>query len=361
MPRLFFRAGIPVVIVLYMLSLSAFGQDHPSIESTYHLFPPLDSIQAKSPVKFPIGPCYAVAFDRERKVVFCGAGDRIQMFDVAQPDKPVLRSESISAADGVYDLFYDAQILYAACGAAGLDIWDVRDLSNPKRLATGSVPGWSYALKVAGAYAFIAAGRSGLQIMDVSDPHTPVRAGGDTALGLAVDIDVNGYYAFVADHDTGLRILNVVQPNNPYEIGIFTSPRSVLAIHAGAHYVYLADVGGLHIVSVKNLLNPVEASYYKTPDAVHDIAVVYPYAYVADYSAGIRIINISRPDNPSEAGFYDTPGLAFRLLVDEGYAFVADGNGFCTQNVSHPANRMTLIFFPILFVLMWFPIMKLLF
>jgi len=352
---------IGFAIIYLFLPVSGFGTERLVGDIASGIFPPLDSIQAKSPVKFPIGPCYAVAFDRERKIVFCGAGEQIQMFDVTQPDKPVLRPESIRAADGVYDLFYDAQILYAACGAAGLDIWDVRDLSNPKHLATGSVPGWSYALKVTGTFAFLAAGRSGIQIMDVSDPQSPVRVGGYAASGLAVDIDINGYYAFVADYDAGLRVFNVVQPDNPYEIGVFTSPRSVLAIHAGAHYVYLADVGGLHIVSVKNLLNPMEASYYKTPDAVRDIAIVYPYAYVTDYSAGIRIINISRPDNPSEAGYYDTPGLAFRLLVDEGYAFVADGNGFCTQNVSHPANRTTLILFPILFVLMWFPIMKLLF
>jgi hypothetical protein len=347
--------------ILCVLSAFGFGSAESRGDYAASLFIPLDSIQIKSPVKSPIGPCYAVAHDRMKNIVFCGAGDRILLFDVTEPLKPVLRPETIVAAGPVYDLFYDAHVLYAACGEAGLDIWDIGDLSQPRRLATGSIPGWSYALTVAGSYAFIAAGDSGLQIVDVADPKNPILTGHFITPGVAVDVAINGYYAFVAAYDAGLRIINIAQPDHPHAVGFFELPQPVFAVHAGSRYAYLAGVGGLHVVSVKNLFQPFEVSFYRTPSAGRDLAVVYPYAYIADYTAGIRIINIARPDNPSEAGYYDTPGLAFRLLVDEGCAFIADGNGFIAQNVSRPANRATLIIFPILFVLMWFPIIKLFF
>jgi len=62
---------------------------------------------------------------------------------------------------------------------------------------------------VSGHYAYVADGEAGLQVIDVSDPANPRRVGGYDTPGRAVDVAVSGDYAYVADGNWGLQILRI--------------------------------------------------------------------------------------------------------------------------------------------------------
>jgi len=56
------------------------------------------------------------------------------------------------------------------------------------------------------------------------------------------------------------------------------------------------------------------------------VAVAGPYAYVADWEAGLQVIDVSDPARPRRVGGYDTPGFAQGVAVSGNYAYVADRN-----------------------------------
>ena len=56
------------------------------------------------------------------------------------------------------------------------------------------------------------------------------------------------------------------------------------------------------------------------------VAVSGPYAYVADYDAGLQVLDVSDPANPRRVGGYRTPGVARSVAVSGNYAYVADGD-----------------------------------
>jgi hypothetical protein len=52
---------------------------------------------------------------------------------------------------------------------------------------------------VSGHYAYVADWDAGLQVIDVSDPANPRRVGGYDTPGYALGVAVSGNYAYVAD------------------------------------------------------------------------------------------------------------------------------------------------------------------
>ena len=62
---------------------------------------------------------------------------------------------------------------------------------------------------MSGHYAYVAVGGAGLEVIDVSDPANPRRVGSYDTPGGAVDVAVSGDYAYVADKNWGLQILRI--------------------------------------------------------------------------------------------------------------------------------------------------------
>jgi hypothetical protein len=63
-----------------------------------------------------------------------------------------------------------------------------------------------------------------LQVIDVSDPANPRRVGGYDTPGYALGVAVSGNYAYVADYDAGLQVIDVSDPANPRRVGGYDTP-----------------------------------------------------------------------------------------------------------------------------------------
>jgi len=305
--------------------------------------------------------CCAVAYDDVRNIVFYGTGRGVRMIRTTDPKKPERLPGVMSTGGVACDLACYGPLLYAACGDSGLEIWDVEDVSNPRRIATYCDSNHIHTVKISGSYAFLCAGESGLLILDVNDPGHPALIGRYQSPGYAMDVDVEGYYAFVADYDSGLSVVSIVRPDQPTEKIRYDPAARLFSVEVTGNHVYLACDAGLMILSFNNLYRSDRGTIYRTSQPARSVQLDYPYAYVADGRAGIRIINISQSGNPSETGYFDTPGKAVDLVESDGYAYIADGGDLVIQNISRGTNLATMIAFPLLVILVWVPMMVLIF
>ncbi|MBM3883167.1 MAG: hypothetical protein FJ387_26210 [Verrucomicrobia bacterium] len=99
----------------------------------------------------------------------------------------------------------------------GLELLDVSDPANPRRVGGHDIGTSTYGVDAVGRRAYVAAGAAGLQVIDVSDPAAPKRLGGSES-GDARGVAVSGHHAFVADYD-GLRVLEVSDPASLRRVG----------------------------------------------------------------------------------------------------------------------------------------------
>ena len=83
----------------------------------------------------------------------------------------------------------------------------------------GQWPGWprgkAFGVAVSGNYAYVAIEWAGLQVIDVSNPANPRRVGGYDTGGHAWGVAVSGNYAYVADREGGLQVIDVSNPAKP--------------------------------------------------------------------------------------------------------------------------------------------------
>jgi hypothetical protein len=165
--------------------------------------------------------------------------------------------------------------------------------------------GYAQAVAVSGRYAYVADGVAGLQVVDVSDPANPRRVGGyDTPTG-ANGVAVSGSYAYVAGAsgsfsvDAFLEVLDVSDPANPRRVGGYDTLWSAEGVAVSGPYAYVAaKEAGLQVVDVSNPAKPVRVGGYDTPGPARAVAVSGNYAYVADGKLGLQILRIGEAATP---------------------------------------------------------------
>jgi hypothetical protein len=130
---------------------------------------------------------------------------------------------------------------------------------------------------------YLADGDYGLKIFNISTISNPVELGRFyDGSGEAKDVVVNGNYAYIADGYDGLEIVNIADPSNPYEVGQYDGYYSADGIEISGSIAYLIDSGyELIAVNIANPSNPYELGYYDDSYGGIDIALNYPYVYVA--------------------------------------------------------------------------------
>jgi hypothetical protein len=262
----------------------------------------VDHPAAANPVemvgRWPFGATNAVAVDPTRPYVYEASGAGIYVLQ-KQPLGPPLKIAELRLPAVVQGLFYDSAHfrLYAGTRGAGMRIVDVSNAAAPGEIGAAATPTWVEAVWVKGNFAYAAAYSSGLGIFDVSNPASPTLIQTvPTPTGVTLDVQVVdlggwGTYAFLAEGFGGVRVIDVMIPGSASEVSAYTQT-------------------GIYAMGV---------------------AVVYPYAFVADASTGLRIINISNPlANPlPQTSFCAITGYAQKVVIPVmmGHAYVACGNG----------------------------------
>ena len=241
----------------------------------------------------------------------------------------IVQVASYVTAGPVWDVKVVGDRAYVACGADSgcLHVLDVSNPSQVSPLGRYDANRAFFAVTVVGTTAYVAAHSEGLHILDVTDPNRMKRLGGYDTPGYAYDVAVSGAYAYVADEFAGVHVLDVSNPITVEKVGSFDPKGFAYAVQVFGTNVCLADgVGRLYVLDASNSTNLVALGSYDSSGVVYAVRASGRYAYVANGAAGIEVLDVYEPDSIRRVGGYNTPGEALGIDIMGAYAFVADGS-----------------------------------
>lgn len=253
-----------------------------------------------------------------------------------------------------------------------VQIIDVSDAANPRRVAKIEIPPGLRDvadIALAGNLAYLVGGhiglgespQLGLEIFEITDLTNPRRIGSFARGALFQRVLRTGDKALVVDtgpesfEARGLRLINVNIPANPQRIGRYLPPRELTPSHAAAsgHIVAVEVNGSIEFLDISDPINPRKLGEYGPPSDIHSLAMANGHAFVAggiwDSTArlwrdAVRVIDITDPANPKRVGGID---LRYQpdLVIEGTRAFLfnggpEDGNSgvqFTIFDVSNPA------------------------
>ncbi len=267
----------------------------------------------------------AVAHDELRNLVFVGCRDCVCVLDISNPDKPSKISDFEHKALTICALCYDARsgCLFLSKGDLGFEIWDVSDVTSPRKQGNYDTPGYACGLAVKDMHAYVADGDAGVRVIDFSNPSGPYEVA-YIEMTCASNITIEGAFAYVAD--LGLRILDISMPEKPREIAYIPTPGVTHDIYIEDNYAYVADDWcGLRIIDVSDPSMPHEVGYFTTAGYAWDVEVAGSQAYLATCDGGLQVVDVSDPTEPKEVAVKTTPRQALSVVLAGQHAYVAQG------------------------------------
>jgi len=180
----------------------------------------------------------------------------VRIFSLANPYDPLLVG-TYDPAGTPLRIHVVGDRAFVACGAAGLDIVDVSDPSDPQLL--GTIDQWATCqhatASASGDTAFVAAGTEGLAVLDVHDPTDPVEIGIRDTVPTAGHVLYHQGLILLANSTAGLRIYeldpngldpdrNRIQTINLNTLDDPVSRVSLNASHTDSVYFFVSVNGG---------------------------------------------------------------------------------------------------------------------
>jgi hypothetical protein len=167
---------------------------------------------------------------------------------------------------------------------------------------------------------------SDLQVIDISDPTDPKRVGQVNIPGLAGGVAVAGNYAYVAgsyiiaeprsSDAWGLHVIDISEPSNPRIVGELFAATNDVAVAGDIAYVTYWH-GGLQAIDVSDPASPTPVGGHGTPGSATSIALAGNYAYVTG-SSGLVVFDITNPSSLAVVGELTLPGSARGIAVGDG-------------------------------------------
>jgi hypothetical protein len=303
--------------------------------------------------------------------VFLAAGNAgLEIFEASDPAHP-RRLGQIDTATLALDIVVDGGYAYVVLegrwngatnvSGSGLDVIDVRDPANPKRVGGFETDGPVTAVVVVGNRAFVASMSNyqgppwiwqggGVDVLDLSDPAQPSRIGRFATSGPALALGYAGGLLCVLDSGawTGweragahVAVLDVATSSSPRKLGEYplAGGGEVSKIVLVDHYAYfvLPYQGGLHVVDLTDPSRPRRVNPTFSLGGAMDLAVSGSRLFTASGAAGVKVIDITAPVEPRWLGGYGAGGYFQEFVFGSGYAVAPSYNsGLSVLDVSDP-------------------------
>jgi len=198
-----------------------------------------------------------------------------------------------------------------AVGPKGLEIVDVSDAGNPRKLSSLFMFMPAEAIEVSGDYAFIANGILGLAVVDVSDLANPHVVAYEALMGYARDIEVRDGLAFVATGVFGVHMVDISDVENPQWIDTVCPKDVVTGIKAyGSLLLVNGLVKGLSIYDAADIENVVKLSSFKPGRKVEAMSALYDRIHLDEGKHGVEVVDITDPAAPVRVETYRDDDLA---------------------------------------------------
>ncbi|MFZ1239940.1 MAG: hypothetical protein WAV66_11410, partial [Anaerolineae bacterium] len=226
--------------------------------------------------------------------------------NVTDPDQPLLTA-SYSGYMGMMqsgDVALAGGYAYIG-GDSGMDIMDLSDITQPRRVVGASMVSIGFISRLAAAErrVFVLADSGIVNTINVANPQRPLVSwryydtlgeAGEVALAMLPGQETP--LAFVACGSRGLQVISGADPTAPMRVGWFNLPGRAYGVSLASQSV--CEAGSC------------------TPQVL---------AYVADHDGSMHIVNVSQPDQPAQMAAYDSTGMAWNVTLDEQIAYVAAG------------------------------------
>jgi hypothetical protein len=290
----------------------------------------------------------------------------------------------------VHQIQNRGEYLYAACGPAGLRVYDIAFIDNKafsERITTAPVSPVGQRFYVRTKYATGVAAPTTLA-PDPTRTHKPenkepavpllfafiyvidkyeglITVGAGTLLDgnpdnnfLERDVTFNpngilcgahsitmvGNYAYICA-DAGLVVVDLKDPKNPVVTSVLghehlKHPKSA---QVQLRYGFVCDEEGLKILDTRDLAHPHVISALEMEDA-HNVYVVRTYAYVAAGHNGLVIVDVENPETPkidqiftADGKLNDVHDVKVAITYTSLFAYIADGsNGLRVVQLTSP-------------------------
>lgn len=304
------------------------------------------------------GPTNAVAV--QGRYAYLGVGHRLQIFDVSNPDNPILVGQSAVLPREIRDVAVSGNYAYIAqpgvfdqfghdgWQGGGIRVLDVSNRASPKFVAFVDTR-HAREVVISGNYAYVVGGgwdNDGLLLytLDISDPAKLASSQGVYGTFQANSISVTGKYLFTTYHKPydetikGLRILDITNPAEPQMVSEYQMSNNPYAVTASNGYAYVAETSstsGVRIFDVNNPAAPQEVGFL--PHSARTLLALNDVLYLAQ-NGGLRAFDITDPSVPEALGFYVTPDVVSRdVAVINDSAYLA-AQGLHIVNVAEPSN-----------------------
>lgn len=282
----------------------------------------------------------------------------LRVVDISDPQAPAM----VGSCDllGGAEFSHVAVVgnyVYAVGFRSSLYVINVTEASAPVIVAHLEPPDWSeYSseLIVAAPYLYIGDSQSGLQIVDISDPTDPRRVALYHAPGDDIrDLVLQGNLLYVANGIKGLRVLDLSTPAAPQEIGRYWPLGVVNRINLSGDLalIQMEDNAQWQGVDVSNPAQPRRVGPMDLFKGAWDILVVEKRVYAfGSYGRddSLTLIDISVPDAPQTRGRYGKPFDISQAVYASGHLFAiwSAGQRLSVFDVSDPVSPHWLIDYP---------------
>jgi hypothetical protein len=157
-------------------------------------------------------------------------------------------------------------------------------------------------------------------------------------------ISIIGTYAYVAC-DAGLVVVDINEPKTPRITSILGDPalRDVRSVTAQFRYAFACDADGVKVLDISELAHPRVVAGVPLADA-RSIYVARTYAYVAAGDEGLVILDVERPEQPVVDQVFNPNGclsdatdVKLGITYVSQFAYVAAGrNGLRVVQLTSP-------------------------
>jgi hypothetical protein len=271
-------------------------------------------------------------------LAYVADGD-IEIIDFSDPAH-LKRAGGFEFENGfTYDLAVSGSYAYLADGPAGLQVIDISDPRNPRRVSHYATPDSATGIVLINDVACLALGVAGVEIVDISDPLHPLHAGQFS--GVASDITTFESYLCI-HNDGGLQLLDISNPAQPKGVG-----RYPLSLHSGgfafaAHdsTLFVGHDGVLDVIDWSDLANPAKLAQVNSDSAIGTFAVQGQYLYTVS-PVDLSIWDVSQLAHPVKVGawggYVPLAGLGSTgldsITLDGPYAFLGEHSYHAHQGV----------------------------
>jgi hypothetical protein len=252
----------------------------------------------------------------------------IQVIDVSNPQKPkeIGRFQTEHRA---HNLYIEGNYGYISDEIEGVIVVDLTDPRAIRRICKIETKGDAFWVEAQYPYVYVAEAKAGVSVYDISDLNNPVHLGSynfpATSQGWAWGLTVRDDIAYVGAKNAGVQIIDFSDKSNPVRIGQYTNAKYARSIQIEDNYLYIANgADGIVIIDVTNPRFPSLVSTLAVEGFILDFYKAGKYAYSANEShKRVEIINLTNIRRPAVEASYQADSKIFGVWKKDVYVFVA--------------------------------------